>query len=109
MTRALLTPRALRELASATEWISRDSRSAARGLRKTVDRALTVIGSHPDIGVARPELASDPVRFYVLSGYPYLLVYTPVHQPPVVMRVLHGARDLEQALAGTVIPSPRRS
>jgi len=109
MKRALLTPRARRELAAATEWISRDSRAAALGLRKAVDRALEVIGSPPDIGVARPELATDPVRFYVLSGYPYLLVYTPAHEPPVVMRVLHGARGLEQALAGPLTPSPRRS
>ncbi len=109
MPRAVLTPRASRELAQAVEWIARDSRAAARGLRQSVDRALIVIGSHPESGGRRPELAADPVRFYVLSGYPYLLVHISDRRPPVVARVIHGARDLDEVLGDIVNPSPRRS
>ncbi len=109
MPRAVLTPRASRELAQAVEWIAPDSRAAARGLKQSVDRALAVIGSHPESGACRPEVAADPVRFYVLSGYPYLLVYISDRRPPTVARVIHGARDLDHALGDMVTPSPRRS
>ena len=109
MPRAILTPRARRELAEAVEWIARDNRAAATGLVRSVDRALTILGSHPLSGVRRPELARDPIRFYLLPGYPYLLVYLSDRNPPAVARLIHGARDLEQALGDAVTPSPRRS
>jgi toxin ParE1/3/4 len=109
MQRAILAPRARRELAEAVEWIARDSRAAARGLRESVDRALTMIGTHPHSGSRRPEIAADPIRFHLLAGYPYLLVYLSDRQPPVVARLIHGARDLEQLLGDAISPSPRRS
>ena len=109
MPRAILTPRARRELADAVEWIARDNRAAATGLVRSADRALTVLGSHPLSGSRRPELALDPVRFYLLSGYPYLLVCLSDRSPPAVARLIHGARDLEQALGDALSPSPRRS
>ena len=109
MPRAVLTPRARRELVEAVEWIARDNRAAALGLRRSVDRALIAIGSHPQSGSLRPEVAPDPIRFHVLSRYPYLLVYLSDRRPPLVARLIHGARDLEQALGDTITPSPHRS
>ncbi len=106
MARAILTPRAGRELVEAAAWIAKDSRIAAKGLRRAVDRALELIGQHPDIGVHRPELARDPVRFHLLSGYPYLLVYLSDRRPPAIVRLIHGARDLEQVLSGSVPRKP---
>ena len=109
MSRAILAPRARRELAEAVEWIARDNRAAAMGLRRSVDRALTLIGTHPQSGSRRPDVAVDPVRFHILSGYPYLLVYLADRQPPVVARLIHGRRDLDQAIGQVVTPPPRRS
>jgi toxin ParE1/3/4 len=57
------------------------------------------IGDHPDIGVSRPTLARPPYRFLPLTGFPYVLVYNAARRPPLIARVLHGARDLPEALA----------
>ena len=71
---------------------------AAQALLAAVGRAAENIGIHPRIGVSRPDLAGDRYRFVMLSGFPYTLVYNAERDPPRIVRVLHGARDLPQAL-----------
>jgi len=89
---------ARRDLLAAARWIEKDNPRAARGLREAVRRAAEQIGTHPAVGVLRPELARAPFRFLVLSGYPYVIVYHAERRPPVIARVLHGARDLPEVL-----------
>ena len=99
MTRAaVLSPRARRDLLEAAHWIAKDNPKAAAGLRDAVVAAARRIGEHPEIGVLRPELADDPVRFVMLTGYPYIVVYDADGTPPLILRVLHGARDLPEVL-----------
>ncbi len=95
---AVFSPSARRDLAAAVEWIARDNRTAARGLRAAVTDAAARIGEHPETGVVRADLAEEPVRFLILTGYPYVMVYDAARRPPLVLRVLHGARDLPTAL-----------
>ena len=59
---AVLTPRALRELEKATQWIANDNPLAARALRAAVATAAQLIAEHPLAGRRRPELAKDPYR-----------------------------------------------
>jgi toxin ParE1/3/4 len=81
------------------EWIARDNPAAAQGLLDAVLRAAERIGQYPRIGVHRPDLTSSArYRFVVLTGYPYLIVYAADRDPPVIARVLHGARDLPRLL-----------
>jgi toxin ParE1/3/4 len=77
---------------------AKDNPNAARALRHGVARAATLIGQFPNMGSLREDLADPPVRFYVLRGFPYLLVYDADASPPRVLRILHGARDLPEAL-----------
>ncbi len=56
------------------------------------------IGTYPQIGAARPALAPDEVRFLVLADFQFVLVYRATATPPRILRVLHGARDLQGAL-----------
>ncbi len=51
------------------------------------------------MGYLRPALAPKPYRFWPLRGFPYLPVYHAAHEPPVILRVLHGSRDLPMLLA----------
>jgi plasmid stabilization system protein ParE len=60
--------------------------------------AAVRIGTHPQIGVAQPALAPDEVRFLVLADFQFVLVYRATATPPRILRVLHGARDLQGAL-----------
>lgn len=98
MTAARLSPAALRDLRDAVRWIAADSPAAARALRDTVARAAIAIGNHPLIGRERPELAREPYRFVPLTGFPYVIAYHAGRTPPLIVRLLHGARDLPTLL-----------
>lgn len=98
MPAAVLGPQARRDVLEATRWIAKDNPTAARGLRVAVLEAAQRIGEHPRAGVVRPELADEQFRFLMLTGYPYVIVYNSSRSPPLIVRVLHGARDLPDFL-----------
>ena len=98
MTAATLSDRARRELLAAAEWIAEDNRIAAEGLIEAVEAAAKRIGAHPQIGRRRPELAKGPYRFLTLTAYPYLIAYAENETPPIIVRIVHGARDLPRVL-----------
>jgi len=81
-------------------WIAQEEPAAARAFRDAVIQAAQRIAQFPEIGAAREELAPLPVRFLALPRYRYALVYEArPHAPPVILRVVHGARDLPALLA----------
>ena len=98
MTAATFTPRARRDLTAATRWIRKDNRAAARGLRDAVAKAAERIGRHPAIGSRRSDLLPEAYRFLSLPGFPYVIVYNAERDPPLIVAVLHAARDLGRAL-----------
>jgi toxin ParE1/3/4 len=100
MAVAVLVPRARRDLLEAVRWIAKDNPAAATGLRIAVSKAAERIVNHPHIGVIRSELADNPVHFLILTGYPYVIVYDADTVPPLILRILHGARDLPEVLQG---------
>lgn len=98
--KATLTPAATKDLLEATQAIARDSRRAAKAFRDTVNEALTMIGRHPEIGPERLDLAPPPIRFWTLRRFPYVMAYNAGRDPPSVLRVVHGARDLPELFSG---------
>ena len=94
----MLAPQARRDLLAAAHWIAEENPSAAVALRNAVVAAATRIGSHPQIGALRTELAPQSIRFLVVSGFPYVIVYDAGREPPLILRVLHGARELPELL-----------
>jgi toxin ParE1/3/4 len=98
MSAAVLSPAARRDLLEAVRWTAQDNPTAARALRDTVAKAMAHIGSYAHFGVLRPELADAPYRFAVLAGFPYVIVYNADRRPPLIARILHGARDLPEVL-----------
>ncbi len=97
--RAVLAPQARRDLRDALQWIGRDNLAAARNLRDAVESAARLIGSRPEIGRQRPDLASPRYRFWSLPAFSYLIVYDVSQAPPRIARLVHTARDLPKALA----------
>ncbi len=77
----------------AVRWIAKDDPAAAHALRDAAARAAEHIGQHRQIGSLRPDLAPDPYRFLVLSGFRHVLVYNADRKPALIVRILHGARD----------------
>src|SRR5438105_3084894 len=98
MSGAIYAFRARAEARAATRWIANENPIAGAAFVAALQQAAERIGAHPEIGVARLQLAPDPYRFLVLSGFPYLLLYDASRRPPAILRVLHGARDLPRAL-----------
>lgn len=97
MRPAALAPQARRDLIAALRWIAEDNPPAARALRDAVAQAAERIGAHRRIGSLWPDLADDRYRFVTLTGFPYILVYNGERDPPLILRILHGARDLPAA------------
>jgi toxin ParE1/3/4 len=95
---AVLSQAARRDLTAAARWITKDNPAAARALRNAVAKAAQLIGDHPRIGNVRPDLAEEPYRFLTLTGFPYGILYNADRSPPLIVRVLHGARDLSELL-----------
>jgi toxin ParE1/3/4 len=95
---AVLSPRARRDLLESVQWIARDNPDAARALRDSVALAARRLRDHPESGVEKPALADPLIRFLVLTGFPYVIVYDSERRPPLILRVLHGARDLPEIL-----------
>jgi toxin ParE1/3/4 len=95
---ATLAPQARRDLLAAAGWIAKENPSAAIALRDAVVAAATRIGNHPRIGAVRAELAPQSIRFLMVSGFPYVIVYDASREPPLILRVLHDARELPELL-----------
>ena len=98
MTQAVLSPAAEQDILAIIEWIADQNPVAARGFRVALDNLATTIGEHPRISALKAHLASPPIRFLPIRAFPYVVVYTPDRDPPLILRVLHGARDLLEVL-----------
>ncbi len=98
MSSATLSPTARQDLLDAVRWIAHDNPTAARGLRNAVQTAAMHIGACSHFGTQRPELADPPYRFAMLIGFPYVIVYNADRKPPLIVRILHGGRDLPEIL-----------
>lgn len=84
---------------AAANWIAGDSPKASRRFQVELTETLTLLGNFPLTGATRPEHAPEPYRFWLLPGFPHVLVYNCRRSPPVIMRILHGSQDLPEILS----------
>jgi toxin ParE1/3/4 len=99
MAEVCFTPIAAQDIRTAIACITRESPATARALRNGIKTGARRIGAHADTGIAHPVLADAPVRFLTLTGFPYVLVYDAAARPALILRMLHGARDLPELFA----------
>lgn len=99
MKPAILSSQARKEFLEALRWVAKDNPASARALKNVIYQAARNLGEHPLSGRERPDLASSQVRFLTLSGSSYMIVYDAELKPPVILRFLHGARDLPEILS----------
>lgn len=98
MNQAIFSPKARQDILQAIDWISKDNPVAAQAFRNALQRAAQNLGTYPFAGRKRADLVHYPCRFLAIIGFPYLLVYDPIPVPPLVLRMLHSARDLPEIL-----------
>ena len=99
MTQEIFGPVARADLRQALDYIAQDNEAAAHAMLQSTLQSARRIVARPQLGRQRPELLPAPFRFWRVSGFPYLLVYDAARQPPVVLRLLHMARDLRPLVA----------
>jgi len=97
--RDVFAPAARRDLSEAASWLARTSPEAAEAFIAAVVRGAKLVRERPLIGRERPELLPTLYRFWRVSRFPYVLAYNAERRPPLIVRVLHMARDLSAVLA----------
>lgn len=92
-----LTPQARCDLLSIWEFIARDNLNAAKRLAIRFETAFRLLAQFPRKGHKRTDVrTSEPVLFWPVGSY--VIVYRPEPRPIVMVRVVHGARDLDAIL-----------
>lgn len=74
-------------------FIAADNPQAADRLLLDIDEQCRLLGENSRMGVARPEIAPE-ARSWSLGRY--LILYRVIPEGIDVVRVIHGARDLQQ-------------
>jgi toxin ParE1/3/4 len=95
MPTIVVRPRALYDLAEIWAYIADDSVDRADAFAALIDRKFQTLSRRPGIGRTRPELATD-LRSFAVGNH--VIFYLPIANGVEIVRVLHGARDLEAVL-----------
>lgn len=92
MARVLRRPKAAEDIAGVWDFLADDNPDAADNWVDQLDTQLRLLATQPLMGRARHELAPG-VRSFPLGRY--LIFYLPIGGGIDVVRVLHGARDVD--------------
>lgn len=95
--RYALTETAEEELAGILRYIAdRDGTKRALRVQAKFVAAFETLAGTPGIGFKRPHLTGDRVRWHTV--FRFVVIYDPESSPIMILRVLHGMRDLERIL-----------
>ena len=92
MARVVQTDQAREDLRAILRYLRRHSRPAAERLAEAIKERLSLLSKSPRLGCERPELGTD-VRSIVVGDY--ILIYHATDAVVTVVRIFHGARDIE--------------
>lgn len=76
--------------------LERSGAIRAQYVAEHLHEAFRKLADRPGLGHRREDLTHSPVLFWAV--WSYLVVYKPDSEPLEVVRVLHGARDLDAVL-----------
>jgi toxin ParE1/3/4 len=88
-------PRAKTDLVEIWDHIADDSEARADAFIETVDKKFHTLARRPNMGRLRDELA-ESLRSFPVGRY--VIFYRPIPEGVEIVRVLHGARDLDSIL-----------
>ena len=96
MPRVLRTPLARADLIEIWNYVADDSPSNADRLLDLINKQCGTLARFPKMGRARNEL-SPSLRSFPVGNY--VIFYREVSKGIEIIRVLHGARDIEGIIA----------
>ena len=89
------TARARRDLLDIWIAIAADNLAAAERVYDHIEARISVLERFPNAGLARPDIAGSA---RVLVEAPYLILYRLTPEGAQIVRVLHGARHVDNTL-----------
>jgi toxin ParE1/3/4 len=95
MPSVVVRPRASADLAEIWAYIAEDSVKHADKFAAVIDDHFRALARRPHAGRSRPALAPGLRSFPVGQ---YVIFYVPLPKGVEIVRVLHGARDIESIL-----------
>lgn len=87
-----IRPKAKSDLADIWDYIADDSEQRADSFLDLIEEKIDTLAKNPLIGRGRNELV-EGLRSWAIK--PYVVFYLPLPDGVEVIRVLHGARDME--------------
>ncbi len=96
MPEFFVTDRAQADLDSIWNYIASDNPDAADRVEDSIVEAFSKLAEHPFMGHKREDLTGKDLRFW--GVYFYLIIYDPHAEPPIILRVLSGWRDVAEAM-----------
>src|SRR4051812_5767280 len=101
MKRIVRTDRSLTDIVEH-ESIAREQPDAARRFVDAAEAAIVALSEMPGKGAIRE--SDDPdlqgLRHWPINGFRnFLIIYRPLRDSIVVLRVLHGAQDVDRAIS----------
>ena len=74
--------------------VARELDAHADRLAQRMEVAFRLLARFPETGHKRADVqTSEPVLFWPVGSY--VVAYRPVPRPVIILRILHGARDLD--------------
>jgi plasmid stabilization system protein ParE len=93
------TPQATEDLDAIWWFIAKDNLDAANRVETEIVSSCRRLARYPLMGSRRQDVTPVPVRFWTVARFPnYVIVYRPETVPLQVVAVLHGKRDLKEAM-----------
>ena len=89
--RVRLTRAARDDLQAIATYIAQHHPDAARRTVETLRRRFNMIGTLPDLGRIRPDIAAE-LQAHVAGNY--IILYRAAGETLTIVRVVHGRRDL---------------
>ena len=98
MIKFLLAPAAKSDILEIWNYYAAEvgDTALADRMRDEIFAGIRMAARKPDIGHFRRDLADEPLRFWRVRKY--LIIYRSEAKPIQVVRVLHGARDVQAVL-----------
>lgn len=98
MAELRLKPKAKHDLQDIWWFIAQDNLNNADKFIDRIYETLLVLADYPNMGVSRDELEYG-IRSHTI-GY-YTIFYNPLEVGVEIVRILHGARDIENIFQNT--------
>ena len=91
-----ISPLADTDIDSIWNYVAQDNPAAADRVEQEIQEAIEKLAKNPNFGHFRDDIAPRQYRFYRV--FSYLIIYRIVEDTLIVVRVIHGARDLPKLI-----------